>query len=390
MNRQSVAVVSARGARRWDDGHCWIFRSDVRQRPSLEAGTVRVVSDAGQALGWALWSPSSEISLRLLDRHADLEIDEHWWQRRIRAAVERRDRLVADANAYRLVHAEGDALPSLVCDRYDRWLVVQLLSAGLERFRDTIVRALVDATGAAGVLARNDAAVRDREGLPREVITLHGEVPDTVEVQENGVRYLAALRTGQKTGAFLDQRENRQRVGALARGHALDCFSYHGSFALHLARRASSVVAVDSSADALARARHNAELNGLQNVTYVHRDVSDALRHLGASGDTFDTIVVDPPAFAKNRPSLGNALRGYHDLNVRAMRLLARGGLLFTASCSYHVTKPLFLEMLQGAAADCGRKLCLRELAGQPPDHPEIVTIPETGYLKAALLEAMD
>jgi 23S rRNA (cytosine1962-C5)-methyltransferase len=390
MSRIGRAVVTARGAGRWRDGHRWIFRSDVRERPDTAAGVARVFAEGGAALGLALWSPQSEISLRLLDADPEATIDAAWWGGRLHRALARRQDLPPDVNAFRLVHAEGDGLPSLICDRYDRWLVVQLLSAGLEVFRDTIVRTLSELTGAAGILARNDAAVRDREGLPREVTLLHGDVPDIIEIAEHGVRYLAAPRTGQKTGAFLDQRENRRRIGQVARGRALDCFSYHGSFALHLARRAASVIAVDSSADALARARQNAELNGLSNLSFMHRDAFDGLRDFERAGERFDTIVVDPPAFAKNRQSLGNAWRGYHDINVHAMRLLAPGGLLFTASCSYHVSKARFLEMLEGAAADSGRQLSLRELSGQPLDHPEILTIPETGYLKGALLEAMD
>lgn len=276
----------------------------------------------------------------------------------------------------------------MVCDRYDRWLVVQLLSAGVETFRDAIVEALVELTGADGVLARNDVALRSREGLARETVLLHGAVPEEVVVREHGIEYAAAPWTGQKTGAFLDQRENRVAVGRLARGRALDCFSYHGSFALHLARRADHVVALDSSADALARARANAARNRLTNIEPVEANAFDWLRDRDRAGERFDTIVVDPPAFAKTRDSLDAALRGYHEINLRAMRLLAPGGLLYTASCSYHVTRPLFLEMVQAAARDSGRRLVLRQVLGQSADHPEVVTIPETGYLKGVLLQS--
>jgi 23S rRNA (cytosine1962-C5)-methyltransferase len=288
------------------------------------------------------------------------------------------------------VHGEGDGLPSLVCDRYDEWLVIQLMSAGLEAERESIVAGLLAATGARGILARNDAALRTREQLPRETALLHGEVPQEVEVIEDGVRYLAAPWTGQKTGAFLDQRENRKRVGGVSRGRALDCFSYHGSFALHLARSAERVTALDVSAPALDRARQNAERNALGNIDFVVGDAFEFLRARDRDGDRYETIVVDPPAFAKNRPSLEGAVRGYKDVNRLAMRMLAPGGLLFTASCSFHLTKPLFLEMLQAAAADSGRRIAVREITGQPLDHPEVLTIPETGYLKGALLEALD
>lgn len=384
------AVVSARGAQRWARGHPWIFRSDVARRPSSDAGAVRVRDDRGRWLGVALWSPASEISLRLVDANPDAELNEAWWEARLRAALGRREELAADSSAYRLVHGEGDALPSLVCDRYDRWLVVQLLSAGVEAHREAIVAALARLTGAEGILARNDVALRSREGLPRETVVLHGSVPREIEVHEYGVRFVAAPYTGQKTGAFLDQRENRRAVAALAKGRALDCFSYHGSFALHLARRAERVVAIDSSGDALARARENALLNGLDNIDTHEANAFDFLRECDRERERFDTIVLDPPAFAKSRASLEAALRGYHEINLRAMRLLTPGGILYTASCSYHLTKPLFLEMIERAAEDSGRRLVLRSLLSQPVDHPEILTIPETGYLKGGILEALD
>jgi 23S rRNA (cytosine1962-C5)-methyltransferase len=264
------------------------------------------------------------------------------------------------------------------------------MSAGLEAFRDTIVDVLDELLRPAGILARNDVALRAKEHLPLGVETLRGSVPDEIEVHEHGVRFLAAPHHGQKTGAFLDQRENRALVGRHARGRALDCFSYHGSFALHLARGADSVVALDVSGAALQRAGENCALNGITNVELVEADTFDYLRDRATAGDTFDTIVLDPPAFAKTRAALPAAMRGYKDINLRALRLLSRGGLLFTASCSFHLTKPLFLEMLQSAAADSGRRVALRAITAQPLDHPEILSIPETGYLKGALLEALD
>lgn len=384
------AVVSARGAARWSQGHPWIYRSDVVRFPDGGAGAVPVEDQRGRALGVALWSPRSEIALRLLDARPDTTLDHRWWRARLGAAVRRRDAIGAEANAYRLVHGEGDGVPSLVVDRYDRWLVVQLMSAGLEAFRDVVVATLLELSGAEGVLARNDASLREREGLPRETVLLAGTVPRTVEVVEHGVRYLAAPWTGQKTGAFLDQRENRALVGRVARGRALDCFSYHGSFALHLGRGAEHVLALDVSAAALERAGENAARNGLTNVETREANAFDYLRDAERVGERFDTIVLDPPAFAKTRAALPAAVRGYKDVNLRAMRLLAPGGLLFTASCSYHLTKPLFLEMLAAAASDSGRRVALREVRGQPLDHPELLTVPETGYIKGALVEALD
>ena len=382
------ATVSQRGAQRWARGHPWIFKSDVRTRPSAPAGAVRVRDDRGRWLGTALWSPASEISLRLLDSDPEAKIDADWWHDRLASAIARRNDLGAVTTAYRLVHAEGDGLPALICDRYDRWLVVQLLSAALEVFREPIVSALVRLTSAEGILARHDVPLRSREGLARETVLLHGDVPREVVVNEHGIRYMAAPWTGQKTGAFLDQRENRVLMGTLSRGAALDCFSYHGSFALHLARRADRVIAIDSSSEALARASENIALNGLSNVDCVEANAFDYLRDRDRAGESFDTIALDPPAFAKTRDSLEAALRGYHEINLRAMRLLSPGGLLYTASCSFHLTRPLFLEMLERAAQDSGRRMVLRHLLGQPADHPEVVTIPETGSLKGAVLRA--
>ncbi len=385
-----TAIVSAKGARRWDAGHPWIYRSDVLQRPDANAGVTRVTDQRGKPLGVALWSPKSEISLRLIDRHPDASIDADWWQSRLAGAIARRAGLDEQANAYRLVHGEGDGLPALVVDRYDRWLVVQLMSAGLERYRREIVEALISLAQPEGILARNDVPLRVKEGLATDVELLFGTVPDEVEVHEHGVRYLAAPWRGQKTGAFLDQRENRALVGRVARGRALDCFSYHGSFALHLARSASDVIALDASAQALTRAEENFRRNGFANGTFVEANAFEYLKARERERIRFDTIVLDPPAFAKTRPSLPAAIRGYKEINLRAMRLLAPGGFLFTASCSFHLTKPLFLEMLEDAAADSGRRIVLRELKGQPLDHPELLTVPETGYLKGALLEALD
>jgi 23S rRNA (cytosine1962-C5)-methyltransferase len=391
MSSTGQAVISARGAKRWQEGHPWIFKSDVARAPTNAAGAVTVVDQQGRALGTALWSPASEISLRFVTRDANAKLDATWWGERLGAAIARRRGILDDdTNACRLVHGEGDGLPSLVVDRYDRWLVVQLLSAGLEAFRAPIVDALIALTGADGVLARNDASVRAREALPKTVETLHGSVPETVEVREHGVRYIAAPHTGQKTGAFLDQREARVLIGGVARGRALDVFAYHGSFALHVARRAEQVRAVDVSAAALARVQSNAELNGLANIEPVEADAFDFLRDEEKRGARYDTIVLDPPAFAKNRASLAGAIRGYRDINFRAMRLLAPGGMLYTASCSYHLTKPEFLAVIREAAAHSGRRMILRAMTGQPVDHPEVLTIPETGYLKGALLEAGD
>lgn len=378
--------VSDRGAARWTRGHPWIFRSDLLDEVAAP-GVVAVTDSRGRFLGQAIASPQSEIRLRLLE-HTERPIDATWWRERLQAALQRRAGI--DATACRVVHGEGDGLPSLVVDRYDRWAVVQLLSAGLETMRDEIIAALVEVLEPEGILLRNDVAVRRHEGLAEEVVLAHGEVPEAIEVREGTVRYLAAPWDGQKTGAFLDQREHRLLAGRLARpgGTALDCFAYHGSFALHLAQRAGRVAAMDASRDALVRGTENAVLNGLDNIDWVEGDAFEALREWERAGRRFDTIVVDPPAFAKHRGALGQALRGYGEINLRAMRILAPGGVLLTASCSYHLHLPEFLKMLAGAAADSGRRMTLERVLGQPVDHPEVITIPETGYLKGAVLRA--
>ena len=381
-------IVSAKGAARWQAGHPWIYRSDVYDEPRDAPGVVPVTDRRGRHLGQALYSPTSEIRLRLLTATRD-PIDATWWADRIAAAAHRRKDI--PATAYRVVHGEGDGLPSLVVDRYGPYVVAQLLSAGLEQVRADVLDGISAALAPEGILIRNDTTVRRHEGLPLEVVPGRGVVPDTVAVEEAGVRYLAAPHTGQKTGAFLDQRENRVLVGEHAgAGRALDLFTYHGSFALHLARRASEVVAVDQSAEALARGRENAALNQLTNITWREANAFDLLRDLERREELFDTIVLDPPAFAKSKQSVQRALAGYKEINLRAMRLVALGGVLFTCSCSYHVGRNVFLDMLGDAARDAGRRLQLLAVTGAGRDHPELINVPETGYLKGALLRAVD
>ena len=380
--------MTPRGAARWRSGHPWIYRSDVRTPPDAPAGAVRVEEANGRPLGMALWSPPSQISLRMLTRDVR-PIDAAFWAERIGAAADLRDALAPDADAYRVVHAEADGLPSLVVDRYGEYLSVQLLSAGLEVYRAEILAALLDRLAPAGVVARNDVPVRVHEELAREIEILHGDVPPIAEVREGPVRYLVELREGQKTGAFLDQRENRRLAADLARGRALDCFSYHGSFAMHLATGAREVSAIDSSGPALARGQENARLNGFDNVIAIEANAFDYLRAGDDAGDRWDVIVVDPPAFAKDKRSLDAALRGYKELNLRAMRMLVPGGHLLTFSCSYHVDDESFSAMLTSAASDSGRPMRLVRRLTQAPDHPAVLQIPESSYLKGALLQAI-
>jgi 23S rRNA (cytosine1962-C5)-methyltransferase len=383
-----TVIVSAKGAARWQAGHPWIYRTDLYDEPGDTPGIVAVTDRRGRHLGQALYSPKSEIRLRLLTRGRE-PVDAAWWQRSIASAAARRAGLAA--TAYRVVHAEGDGLPSLVVDRYGPYVVAQLLSAGLEQVRDDVLAGIAAALAPEGILLRNDSAIRRHEGLPLQVTLAFGQVPKIVEVVEADVRYAAAPWTGQKTGAFLDQRENRVLVREHAGpGRALDLFTYHGSFALHLARRATAVVAVDLSAEALARGQENAALNGLTNITWREANAFDVLRELERRDERFDTVVLDPPAFAKAKQSLVRAVAGYKEINLRAMRLLAPGGVLFTCSCSYHVNRSVFLEMVADAARDSGTRLQLLAVTGAGRDHPELVNVPETGYLKGALLRTVD
>ena len=382
----SWATVSARGAARWAAGHPWIYRSDVVSNPDAP-GIVSVRDNRGKFLGQALCSPRSEIRLRLLER-SDAPISPPWWQAQFERCRERRQTI--DANAWRAVHAEGDGLPALIVDRYDRWLVVQLLSAALETQRGPIIDALRATFHPDGILFRHDVPTRKLEGLDDTVELAWGNVPERVEVREGDVRWFAAPWTGQKTGAFLDQRDNRLLMGGLvpAGGSALDCFAYHGSFALHLARRAGVVAALDVSQEALARGAENAALNGVTNIEWIGGDAFDVLAEWGKDGRRFDVVVVDPPAFAKSKAHVAAALRGYHEINRRAMHLVAPGGWLLTASCSFHVPRPQFLEMVTRAAAGTGRRFTLHRILGPGVDHPEVITIPETGYLKGVILRA--
>jgi 23S rRNA (cytosine1962-C5)-methyltransferase len=381
--------VTARGAERWKQGHPWIYRSDVAEEPdNKKPGIVPVTDRKGKFLGQALYSPSSEIRLRLLTR-GDESIDATWWTARIAAAAARRNGIAA--SAWRVVHAEADGLPSLIIDKYGAWIVAQLLSAGLETARAEVLGGITAALAPEGILLRNDAAVRRHEGLPAEVVLASGQVPEVVEVLEDGLKYLAAPWSGQKTGAFLDQRENRALVGQHTRagGRALDLFTYHGSFALHLARKAKEVVAVDQSTEALERGAENARLNGIGNIDWREGNAFDLVRELERRREQFDTIVVDPPAFAKTKANLERAVAGYKEINLRAMKILAPDGVLFTSSCSYHVSRDVFNAMLVDAARDSGRRMQFIAATGAASDHPELLNVPETGYLKGVLLRAV-
>lgn len=316
-------------------------------------------------------------------------VDASFWRARLSAALAFRAALGLDATAYRLVHGEADLLPSLIVDRYDDVLVLQALSQGMDRLVPTLVPMLVELTGARGVLARNDPKVRLLEGLEQKVEVLHGEVPPTVAVREGPVAYDVDPWHGQKTGLFLDQRENRIAAAQYARGRVLDCFSYNGGFALRLASVAHEVEALDSSADAVARITRNAAANGLTNVTAREANVFDELRRLERENARFDTIVLDPPAFAKNKASVPKALAGYKEINLRALHLLKPGGYLVTCSCSYNVDEAMFGQVLYEASVDSHTPVTVVEKRMQGRDHPVLLGVPETYYLKCFILRKL-
>ncbi len=381
--------VSRKGAARIDSGHVWIFSSDVIDRGSAQPGdSVAVIDPAGRILGTAHYSSTSQICLRMLSARME-PIDRAFLLARLRAAAAYRDRVVADTTAYRLAHGEGDGLPALVIDRYGETFVIQTLDQGMDRLKHEIAAILVEEFGARGVMARNDALVRKQESLPLATEVLAGEVPDSVDIHMNGLDLDADLRHGQKTGVFLDQRENYLAVAQYARGNALDLFTSAGGFALHMASRCDSVEAVDSSAAALERARRNAERNGAGNISFREADVFDVLAAYASARRRFSTVVLDPPAFAKSRSAVEQAARGYKDINLRALRLLGPGGVLATCSCSHHLTEAMLLQVVAEAALDAGRVLRVVERRTQARDHPILLTVPETHYLKCLILEVV-
>ena len=385
---KSEVTVTNKGAGRVKAGHPWVYRSDVAEASGKIGDVVRVVDRRGRFLGQAFYNPRSEISLRLAER-TESPIDESWFASRIEKALEYRKTLRIDADTYRLLHAEADGIPGLVVDRYGSYLVLQVGSAAVEERLEWVITALADLTGPSGILARNDSAVRKKEGSDPATRVLYNEIPESVVVREGKIRYRADLWTGQKTGAFLDQRENHLAVGRYAFGKVLDVFSYAGGFALQAALRADAVEAVDSSGPALEAARANAELNGLENVSFTRSNGFDLLRERADAGDCYDAVILDPPAFAKTKRELNRARKAYKEINLRAMKLLETGGILITCSCSHHFSRELMEETLRAAAADAGRTMRVREWRGQSSDHPEILTVPETRYLKCAVLECL-
>ncbi len=381
-------VVTKKGESRVQSGHPWIFRSDIAQAREVPPGAlVRVVGPRGRTLGSAFYSCRSEIRLRMLARGEALA--EGFLRPRIEAAIRWRETLAPGAPALRLVHGEGDLLPSLVVDRYGDYLVIQTLSQGTDTRKDEIVSILCDLLQPRGILERNDPRVRLLEGLEQKVSLLSGEVPERIEVQENGIVFEVDPWTGQKTGLFLDQRENHLMARSYARGRVLDGFAYNGGFALHVAGQADEVLAVDVSEGAVARIRANAERNRLVNITALDRNVFDLLRELDDQGERFDTVILDPPAFAKSKDAVEKAGRGYKEINLRALKILKPGGCLITCSCSYHIHEADFEDILASAAADAGATVSVVEKRRQARDHPVVLGVPETYYLKCFVLRKL-
>jgi len=379
--------VNKKGADRVRHGHLWIYRSDVIEIDAEAGSVVSVTDERGNLVGQALFSNASQIALRFLTQGAET-IDREWWRQRIKEAAGRRH-IPPDTDAYRVVYSEGDLLPSLIVDRYADVLVLQTLSQGTDALKSMFIDLLVEEFEPRAIVERNDARVRELEGLPLINATVYGDAPEELETLQHGLRFLVAPSGGQKTGSFLDQRENRiaaRHAAAISnRGRALDCFTFNGAFALHLASVCEKVIGIDISADAVAAAQRNAALNEIDNVDFVEANVFDVLREMEAAGDRFDVIVLDPPAFAKNRASLKAAIRGYKEINLRALKLLNPGGVLITCTCSYHVSEELFLEILAQAAIDAHRRVQLMEKRMQATDHPVLVGVPETYYLKCVV-----
>jgi 23S rRNA (cytosine1962-C5)-methyltransferase len=382
--------ISTRGAKRIRQGHLWVYRSDVRDVSDADGGAlVRVADEAGNFVGQAFYSDRSEITLRFLTTH-EAAIDREWWRARLRQCAERRATISRETNAYRLVYSEGDLLPSMIVDVYDNVLVLQTLSQGTERLKSLFVEILIEQFNPRAVIERNDARVREFEGLELKSGVLYGDAADEIEINQHGVRFVVSPLGGQKTGAFLDQRENYLAARSVAHGRALDCFTFNGGFALHIAPSCESVLGVDISGDAIAAAQRNAELNGAGTVEFRTANVFDALREMESTGERFDTIILDPPAFAKNRATVRSAARGYKEINLRALKLLNPGGALVTCSCSYHMSEDLFLEIIGDAALDARRRLQIIERRGQSRDHPVLVGVPETHYLKCVIARVVE
>jgi 23S rRNA (cytosine1962-C5)-methyltransferase len=378
--------VSARGAKRIKEGHVWVYRSDVAAAEGIAAGAVvRVCDERGKFLGTAFYSNASQIAIRLISKEAVSDLNE-LLRERVRAAIAYRERFVSNTDAYRVVFSEADFLPGLIVDRYNDLLSFQVLTQAtdLDAVRQTVLSELTERLHPAGIGEKVEPKIRELEQLPARTSGLvQGDKSSTI-FSMNGVRFHYDVAEGQKTGAFLDQRENYAVAAKYAQGEALDAFCYHGGFALHLAPHCSKVTGLDSSRPALEIADRNAVLNGRE-IEWIEGNAFDVLRDYAKSGQRYDTVVLDPPAFAKSKRDLDTALRGYKELNLRALKMLRPGGILVTCSCSYHISAVNFLAVVAEAARDARRELRILETRTQAKDHPILANVPETEYLKCII-----
>ncbi len=382
-------VLSRKGVTWWRTGHPWIYRDDLLPGQSAAAGDIVTVQDEqGRFLGQAFYSATSRLALRFLTMSAE-PIDSAFWEARLQQAWAYRRRAVAAATAYRLIYAEADGFPGLIVDNYDGHVVLQVHHPGISRCLDDLLPLCHRLLPVKSITLRNDSDVRRLEGLPLEVQTIFGQVPTDLIIQEGPVQFRVDILRGQKTGLFLDQRENRQAAAAWAQGEVLDCFSYQGGFALHAARQARRVVAVESSAFSLQVAKDNARLNGLENIDWIQANCFDFLKNAVHAGEHYDLIILDPPAFAKSRADRPAAIKGYRDLNRRAFQLLRPGGVLVTNSCSYNLDLNTFLDLLRQAARDAHRSARIIACRGAAKDHPALLALPESAYLKCVLAMAI-
>lgn len=382
-------MISSRGVERLRAGHLWVYRSDVRTAQAEPGSVVRLTDERGRFQGRAFYSDKSQIAIRLLTR-ADVPVNRAFFAERLRRAARYRNVVVENSEACRLIYSEADLLPSLIVDRYGDYLVLQTLSQATEQLKELFLDILVEMFSPKGVLERNDPRVRLLEGLDQRVGVLHGDVPPEIQVKENGVTFVYDLLKGQKTGSFLDQRENHAAARRYASGNVLDCFSYQGGFALTVADRCARVEGVEMAPAALAAARRNQELNAISNVQFREGNTFDVLKEYDEADRRFQMVILDPPAFAKNRDSIPAAQRGYKEINLRALKLLEPGGFLITCSCSYHISEPLFLQILAEAATDARRSVAVVERRTQAQDHPILLTMPETHYLKCLIIRVLE
>jgi 23S rRNA (cytosine1962-C5)-methyltransferase len=388
MVAEASVVITSRGSERLRAGHPWVYRSDVRSALAEAGSIVRLTDERGRYQGRAFYSDKSQIAVRLLTRE-DVPVDRAFLTERIRRAAAYRKIIVENTETYRLIYGEADLLPSLIVDCYGDYFVVQTLSQSTERIKNLTCEILVELFSPKGILERNDPKVRLLEGLEQRVSVLYGEIPDEIVAKENGIAFVYDLRNGQKTGSFLDQRENHWAARRYASGEVLDCFSYQGGFSLTIANHCAHVEGVDMAPAALEAARRNQKLNSISNVTFREANTFDLLKEYDEVGRRFDMVVLDPPAFAKNRDSIPAAQRGYKEINLRAMKIIKPGGYLITCSCSYHISEATFLQLLAEAANDARKVIAVAERRTQSQDHPILLTMPETHYLKCLILRVL-